>query len=265
MERRRFVAGLASVAAVTTAATGCLNTSDSDGGPSYVELLPPAATDGFDRIDLDGVRGHGALNVEDYSAPRLFDRLPGIDTEDIGSVVVFGERRATGVATGDFDVSEVSTELASEGYVEGDGGEEYRLFQKDRATVALGEETCVRSALGTEAVREVVEVPQGEATAAVDADEDFSVLVDALGDGTFVTGALNDVGGPEVARGKSVDVERGSETAQVTFVRVYRTADVAFNSTETVNETARKTVRGPVAETDGRSVRVTGEVSVDSL
>ena len=265
MERRRFVAGVTSFASLAAATTGCLGISDSDSRPAaYTGVLPTRATEGFDRIDTETVRGHPALDVDEYSAPRAFEGVPGVRMEDIRSVVAFGERRATGVATGGFDVPEVSAALVSEGYSENDGGR-YRLFENDGVAVALNDRRCIRSALGTDVVRETADVIRGKGTTAADADGDFSALADALGGGTFLTGTLQDIGGPEVARGRSIEVREGSETARVTFVRLYRAAGVAANSTETVNETARKTVRGPVAEADGRAVRVTGEVDVDRL
>jgi hypothetical protein len=264
MNRRRFVAGLFS-AGVGASVAGCLGSTGADtGSPRPVETLPPSATAGFDYVDADDVRAHDELRIRDYSVPRSVGGIPGVSLDQVNGAVAFGERNATVTAEGEFNVSEASTALGSEGFTESDGREGYRLFERYDGAVALDGETCIRSALGPDAVRRTVDASADTGVKATDTDDGFASLVDALGNGTFVTGrAVYD--DPVVARGKRVGTEAGGSTAEVTVVRVFRTEAEATNRTATVNATADGGIRGRVAESDGRVVRVTGEADVDRL
>lgn len=267
MKRRRFVASVLSATA-SVYATGCVGSTETDGASQYPERLPRSATAGFDHHDLDVIRAHDSLDVLDYAAPRLFDRLPGVALENVEEATAFGRRRGTAVATGVFDVEDASEALESGGFVE--AGERYghRLFE-DRSgdggvAVALNATACVRSSVGVETVRDTVDILEDDAPTAADTNDDLGLLVDELGNGAFVTGVV-DGGGAVAARGKSVEVEAGEPTARVTLVRVFRTAAEAANRTATLNETAAERIHRPVAETDGRTIRVVGEVNVSRL
>ena len=268
MKRRRFLASLLTATA-SACTTGCAGSTETDGASLYPERLPRSATSGFDHHDIDVIRAHEALDVLDYAAPRLFARLPGVALEDIEEAAAFGRRRGTAVATGVFDVDDATEALESKGFVEAGGRNGYRMFENRAGeggvgvAVALDETACVRSSVGVETVRDTVEVLEDDAPTVTDTNDDLALLVDRLGDGTFVTGAAD--GGAVAARGKSVEAEAGDPTARVTLVRVFRTAAEAANRTATLNTTAAERVRSPVAETDGRAVRVIGEVNVSRL
>ncbi|MFW5983807.1 MAG: hypothetical protein ACOCRA_01225 [Halobacteria archaeon] len=265
MERRRFVALLS--ASVCVSGAGCVGSTQTDDGSGVVGRLPAQATTGFGYVDVTDVRAHETLNARDYAQSRLFANTPGIEVSDLDGVVSFGERRATASAVGEFDVSDVSSALESEGFSESTSRRGYRVFESVNGRfLAVDETRCVSSGAGPDAVRRTVDALEGDGVTAVDFDADFAALVDGLGDGggTFVTGAV--VGeGRVVARGKRVEVEAGDATARVTLVHVFDTEQVAANRTASLNTTAKDRIRGPTAENDGRTVTVTGEVDVDRL
>jgi hypothetical protein len=265
MERRRFVALLS---AALCASAGCVGPTGKDGSPARPGSLPQDATAGFGYVDLGDVRAHEALEIYDYAPVRAFGGTPGVRVGEVEEAIAFGERRGTAVAAGRFDASRASTALESDGFTGSGGTNGYTVFEKNDGTaVAVDADSCVRSVRGPSAVRRTVEAVGGDAVTAVDSDDDFAALSDAVGDGdggTFVTGSV--VGdGPVVALGERVDVEPKDTTARVTLVRVFRTEGEAANRTATANATAKRRIRGPVAEADGRTVRVTGEVGVDRL
>jgi len=272
MERRWFVASLA------YAATGCLSLPSEDSTPGYVSRLPDAASEGFDHHDVTAIREDDRLEVTDYSAPRSFVDTPGISADDLNDVVSFGERRGTAVASGGFDTEAVAEGLTSEGFDEGDEYAGARTFENPAGVVvAVDGSFCARSVTG--GVRQAVDVSRGDKKPLPERDEAFGLLVDGLGNGTFVTGETTN-GVDVVARGKAVRTARNEPTAQVVRVRVYRSRSGVRNATatnatmngtgnttnRTVNVTANETgLINPEVETDGRVVRVTGRVPVEAL
>jgi len=249
VSRREFVAG--GVVIGTTALTGC---SDIPfiGGVNYTDWIPNQDNAYFyaykpsQMVDID------ELDV-DTSEPTAFDR---IGASDINLRIEDSSLRSSWtVIEGDFSESDIV-----EGFQEGSpeqGGQYngYRFYQVDNNEFAAQDGTFV---VGPDrnGLEELIDTAEGENDRLVDENDDFSLLVDELGDGDAVTGSLQSGDDfDRVARGVRFDFQEDESDARLVAV---------FSDESTVDEDAvREELEGDGSVSD-ISVSTDGRVVVAS-
>jgi hypothetical protein len=289
--RRTFLK--ASGAAALLGLSGCTGVLESDDGldgdgpPGYTTwLYDPKAllgvdTRGFASYDVQSVLDRRDELPEDpfESLEEANERIEAVDLEEIehlslvgGGETDYSRYGVSFVVEGSFDVEAIRSELESKGegaeYDTGSHqgydlyyGEQESAYSSQSFAVALSGDAVVfgmvedEEVTGRAAAEAMIDADSGSRAGYYDESEYARVLVDAMGDATFVMGAEFDLGSgvrdriqDERARDLSQGLEAagmtgtlGAETTDYEFVLAYEEGtDVPEESAQTLVDEARE-------------------------